>query len=167
MSLPRIRGVPTTIENEQQAKALSVRVADAIEREPRYARLRNILLRIGGAQIVQMYEPNLLQILYRGRAMRGTSAHLRLGEPSACHENVCSHYRAEGFNNFRIWTGYALSKDGLWRQHSWGQLVGDDWVPQDRGRLIETTVKRVAYFGYQMTAQESEKFCNDNWQGVL
>jgi hypothetical protein len=32
----------------------------------------------------------------------------------------------------RIASGYALSSDGLWRQHSWGMDVAD-------GRILETT----------------------------
>jgi hypothetical protein len=40
----------------------------------------------------------------------------------------------------RIASGYALTGDGLWRQHSWGVDAAD-------GRVIETTVRRVRYYG--------------------
>src|SRR5262249_8464594 len=40
----------------------------------------------------------------------------------------------------RIASGYALTEDGLWRQHFWG-------VDTAAGRVLETTVRRVRYFG--------------------
>src|SRR5258708_7764341 len=42
--------------------------------------------------------------------------------------------------------GYALSKDGLWRQHS--------WLVTPEGGLVETTVRRAAYFGAVLAPEE-------------
>jgi hypothetical protein len=53
----------------------------------------------------------------------------------------------------KITTGWALSDDGLWRQHSW--IL--------RGKtVIETTETRVRYFGVTLTDAEAEQFWNDN-----
>lgn len=41
-------------------------------------------------------------------------------------------------------TGYALSPDGLWRQHSWA--YGDNLM------IYETTVERVMYFGVELSS---------------
>jgi hypothetical protein len=54
----------------------------------------------------------------------------------------------------RIVTGYALSSDGLWRQHSWA-MAGD-------GGVVETTEERLLYFGYELTAAEAEIFIELN-----
>jgi hypothetical protein len=53
-----------------------------------------------------------------------------------------------------ICTGYALTRDGMWRQHS--------WVYTRSGTVVETTVKRVQYFGFIMNETECEIFLEDN-----
>ena len=73
------------------------------------------------------------------------------GSPSGCHQNSARLW-SEGKG--KTITGYALSDDGLWRQHSWIN-AGD--------HLIETTDPRVLYFGYSLTEVESEKFDSDNY----
>lgn len=62
------------------------------------------------------------------------------GEPSSCHDNVGALYSEEKID--AMVTGFALSDDNLWRYHSWG-LRGD--------KIIETTVKRLAYWGVVFT----------------
>lgn len=56
--------------------------------------------------------------------------------------------------NIVLATGYGLSGDGLWRPHSW--LI----EPQNDGpaRIVETTVGRLAYFGYVMDLPQSVDF---------
>lgn len=56
-------------------------------------------------------------------------------ETSECHENV-SELLSEGAIKDGCY-GYALSDDGLWREHSWGIT--------DSGLIIETTTRRLAY----------------------
>ena len=48
----------------------------------------------------------------------------------------------------RIAFGYALSTDGLWCQHSWG-------VDAEDGRIIETTERRVRYYGLILNDDET------------
>jgi hypothetical protein len=65
---------------------------------------------------------------------------MRRGMPSECHANTALMFvRSKGA--VRIAFGYALSDDGLWRQHSWGVDAKD-------GRVFETTERRVRYFGF-------------------
>lgn len=76
-------------------------------------------------------------LLAEGTIASGADAEMVKGRPSDCHENcrelvswdrtLVAHY------------GYALSDDGMWREHS--------WCVQRDGRIVETTVGRVAYFG--------------------
>lgn len=56
---------------------------------------------------------------------------------SGCHDN-CEILFENGKIN-KICTGYALSKDGLWRFHSWGF--------DNENNLVETTEPRLLYWG--------------------
>jgi hypothetical protein len=52
-----------------------------------------------------------------------------------------------------IGTGYSLSDDGLWRQHSWGLR---------REGILETTVPRVKYFGVLLQHADADSFAMAN-----
>lgn len=128
-----------------------------------YNTLHAILLRIGGEETCFAYfEEDMAAILSRGRFWNGKSKMMR-GHPSQCHANVCNLYE-QNKDGHRVYicTGYALSDDGMWRQHSW-LLQEYDTNTQHRQRIIETTEKRVAYFGFIMTADEAEEFCDNNY----
>ena len=73
------------------------------------------------------------------------------GAPNGCHKNSAKLW-SEGKG--KIVTGYALSDDGLWRQHSWVNAGN---------QLIETTEPRVIYFGYTLDEDESKEFDNNNY----
>ena len=66
---------------------------------------------------------------------------------SDCHGNAATLFRA---GKGMIATGYALDEDGLWRQHS--------WVVDSKRRVIETTVRRKAYYGI---------VCDETGSGLL
>ena len=84
-----------------------------------------------------------------GVMMPGRGATLMLGERSRCHDNVAKLYSYSRPRIDAIVTGYALSKDGLWRRHSWGLR---------KGKVIETTELRKRYFGKVLDANESQEF---------
>lgn len=92
----------------------------------------------------------------RGQFFLGKGAKLKKGEPCHCHSNAAYMWEANK-GRCQIATGYALSDDGLWRQHSW--IVQPLKV---KYRVWETTVKRVAYFGTILTDEECEAFCYKN-----
>lgn len=76
-------------------------------------------------------------LLAEARDVPGDGAEMRTGRPSDCHENC---RELAGRDPSLVWHyGYALSDDGMWREHSW--CVKPD------GGIVETTVERVAYFG--------------------
>ena len=79
-----------------------------------------------------------------------TTSVLDLGERSDCHSNAVALWRTG--EAIAIGTGYALSRDELWREHSWA-WDGD-------GRLIETTEPRTRYFGVRMEGPQAEWFAN-------
>jgi hypothetical protein len=118
--------------------------------------LKNRLLDIGGWSVVlPRLEPDFLKLLTRGRRFAGKSIMMK-GESSQCHCNSAYLWDANK-ESLYISTGYALSKDGIWRQHSWCvRPTKRSW------RVVETTQKRVQYFGYILHHNESEQFFFDN-----
>lgn len=127
------------------------------------------------------YEPDLNALLTRGEVFPA-AARLVPGEPGQCHTNTAALYLANR-DRVRIATGYALSRDGIWRQHSWGMLLlpPAPLVPLDdqshadsitrprrpeRSRqhriVLETTVRRVRYYGVVFSAAESDRFADNN-----
>jgi hypothetical protein len=119
----------------------------ALEDDPRRAELERRLLDLGG-RMALLFLPDLQigELLARGRYFPGARALMRLGAPSGCHGNVAMlHIESRG--EVRIAQGYALSDDGLWRQHSWG-------VDAEDGRVLETTDRRVRYFGLVLNDAE-------------
>lgn len=121
--------------------------------DPKHRPLKNILLGIGGWGVCINLEPDLEKIVERGMRFPGRSKSMK-GEPCRCHSNSAFCWDANR-ELCTICTGYALSRDGMWRQHS--------WVFTHDGVVVETTEKRVAYWGYLMTPDECEAFLADNW----
>ena len=129
----------------------------------KFNQLHNLLLRIGGCETCfPDIEEDMDKILLRGRFWPGKSK-MMLGDPNHCHANACNLWeRNYKEHEVRICTGYALSSDGCWRQHSWLRHEYDT-ATQCRARIIETTAKRVAYFGFEMVDGEAEEFCRNNY----
>lgn len=116
--------------------------------------LRDKLLSFGGAEAcMPIIEEDYDNIMNRGQLFYGKGTHFRKGEPCRCHSNACYLWEANK-GRCQIATGYALSSDGIWRQHSWVvQPIATKW------RVWETTEPRVAYFGFIMDDDECERFC--------
>lgn len=118
------------------------------------------LLSFGGHMVIfPAIEEDAKAILNRGYLRNGRSK-MMMGRPSQCHSNTAELWeRNVGTYDVSICTGYALSQDGLWRQHSW-LLHRYTTSRQARERVIETTAKRLAYFGFEMTQQEAALFAS-------
>lgn len=128
--------------------------------------LRNRLIDVAGEEMCMTYdEEDINEILEYGQFWIGGKKKtiMKKGEPSQCHRNSCNLYDANKNNSslngiLAIATGYALSKDGMWRQHSW--LV----LKKARSyKIIETTQERELYFGFVMDEEMCEKFCYENY----
>lgn len=101
-------------------------------------------------------EDDYFAIMNHGQFFYGDHAHLKKGLPNHCHCNAAQFWAANK-GRCQICTGYALSEDGIWRQHSWVvQPLTRSW------RIWETTVKRIAYFGVIFDDAECERFCELN-----
>lgn len=150
--------------SREQAAFLRERLARAAKRDPRWMALRDRLLALGGLEVVvgldDYFDPALPSVLSpRARVFDGEGAMVVRGEGGACHHNVAALCAGEELWRFlhrrdlpkaKIVTGWALSEDGLWRNHSWG-------VTKD-GTVVETTIPRIVYYGVALTPAESLRF---------
>lgn len=98
------------------------------------------------------------RVAAEGVVFDGAGAVLVAGEPNNCHGNVAALVAdpslVEPVEGGAVegpvtqWWGWALSTDGMWREHSWGVDAS--------GAAVETTAGRVRYFGVELAAAEAE-----------
>jgi hypothetical protein len=126
--------------------------------DPNFFNLRNLLLSFGGQEACMPtgVDEDLPKMLERGQLWYGDRIDMLKGTPSRCHENSSLCWYAN-IDRVVLCTGYALSEDGMWREHSWCV----DIRPR-KNRIIETTVPRIAYFGFAMTKEEAFEFYRQN-----
>ncbi len=132
---------------DEQRELLTRRLREATEQQPEIQKFRTLLLEIGGIELVAppTFDPDVPILVEHGSVMDGSLV-CHILDDSVCHENVAELWleKQEGLTG--IGTGYALSADGLWRQHSWGVR---------RGELVETTSERIKYFGRLLEARRT------------
>lgn len=138
----------------EQRKLLSRRLQDATNAQPELARLQSLLLRLGGDFLVAppKPDPDVPMLLESGFLTDGP-IRLEIMQRSSCHKNVAALWKSRKFGIVAIATGYALSEDGLWRQHSWGVL---------REGVLETTEPRLKYFGILLQSERADHFAECN-----
>ena len=119
-----------------------------------WARFSAVVLDKGGLIVVPPASPDPLidYLATTGSLASPASTTNFAAEVSDCHANAARLWRASEIES--IGTGYALSDDGLWREHSWGWRQGDV--------LVETTERRRAYFGVKLDGDGAEWFAD--WQ---
>ena len=142
----------TTHLDPEHKRFLDDRFAVLQEEQPGSLDLQRILLRVGGQAIVappNNYETDLERLISSGIVINGEVEVVSM-EDNSCHLNVANLWREAGRANFGIGTGYGLNKD-LWRQHTWAM---------DADTIIETTVRREAYFGVLYFGKDAEAFCD-------
>lgn len=138
----------------EQEELLNRRFREAVTQQPELEGLKEVLLRLGGELLVAPPKPDqdVPMLLERGFLMSGPIK-LNVMESSSCHRNVASVWIRKEFGIVGIATGYALSEDGLWRQHSWGVL---------RDGVLETTEERLKYFGLLLQGNRADFFAKSN-----
>jgi len=116
-----------------------------------------------------LLEEDLSKILSRGFFQLGKHAKRMPGDPSQCHANAANLWE-QNKERAAIVTGYALSKDGIWRQHTWlidlHKSVGAEGARRMHGtffQIVETTEPRVLYYGFRLTEDEAEQFAFENY----
>jgi hypothetical protein len=140
--------------DQEQKLFLRRRLRDASKSQPELKKLKPLLLRFGGDYLVAppKPDPDLLRLLQWGIVTGGRIV-LKPMKRSSCHENVSVLWRKRRFGTVGIATGYALSEDGLWRQHTWGLL---------RDGILETTATRLVYFGIILQEEKADLFVESN-----
>jgi len=131
-----------------QREFLETRRREHLKTYPEFAKLEQRLLSMGGEMVVPRREPDQDKILSWGWLWSGDNVRVDGGTPCNCHGNVAELWRSNP-ERYRIMTGWSLSDDGLWRQHSW--IIDGD-------TLIETTIPREKYFGFVLTPLEAQQF---------
>ena len=139
---------------DEQKAFLAGRLQEASKAQPELKSFRLSLLAFGGLEFVPpgKPDPDLPELLSSGQLITGPVAREELDE-GYCHENIAELWLKPGAGLTAIGTGYALSEDGLWRQHSWGMR---------NDQIVETTAERVKYFGRILTGNEADAFANAN-----
>lgn len=138
----------------EQKQFLSRRLRDATKSQPELKRLKSILLRIGGVFLVAppKVDGDVPALLESGFLTRGPIT-LQIMKSSSWHQNVAALWKSKKAGVVAIATGYALSEDGLWRQHTWGIL---------RDGILETTEARLEYFGLVLQGERADEFAARN-----
>lgn len=140
---------------DEQRILLDRRLKEAAEEQPEILVFRSLLLKHGGDELVPppALDQEIPILIGNGSVMAGVVVFTPI-EEGRCHENVAELWREKKEHIVGIGVGYALSEDGLWRQHSWGIRNG--------GEIIETTTSRVQYFGRVLQGIEAEEFAETN-----
>lgn len=124
--------------------------------------LRDGLVAMGGEEVcLPPNEPDLEKILARGQLWGRSDVVARGGRASQCHSNSAFLWESAQ-DRMVVASGFALSDDGVWRQHSWCLEVA-----QNTARTVETTRGRELYFGYVLTLAETLKFAAAEIDGVV
>jgi hypothetical protein len=122
--------------------------------------LKRLLSIDGDFVLLPLREPDLEKLLERGQCWDGPPTHSVKMSMSQCHANVAELYANRQIT--AIATGYGMSRDPdgikLWRQHSWGVLIGTDDVPE----VVETTEPRKLYYGAILEPKEAKEFLQWN-----
>jgi hypothetical protein len=138
----------------EQKTFLNRRFREAVRGQPELKRLRSILLRMGGIFLVAppRSDGDIPMLLESGFLTSGPIT-VKIMKRSSCHQNIAALWKCHKAGIVAIGTGYALSEDGLWRQHSWGIR---------RDGLLETTQPRVKYFGLVLQGAKADHFVKCN-----
>jgi len=123
-------------------------------KDTKEGRLTRFLVAIGGVAACVNLEEDAEKIMSRGKMFRGYNARMMRGEPSNCHANSVRLF-LNNTKTLELCTGYAMSRDGVWRQHSW-------CFARKSKIVVETTTRRVLYFGFILNRDEMEHFAFHN-----
>jgi hypothetical protein len=135
------------IEDPEWAKWAQTKTEKNLETMPELKPLQDRLLSFGGDWAALQPEPDLKALLNKGQLVKGKVIFKPMA-PCQCHSN-CAQFWDEHSKTCRIATGWALSTDGIWRQHTW-ILKGK--------AVIETTEPRTLYYGIVLGDEEANSF---------
>lgn len=135
------------IEDKEWTQWLQVKTQKNLKEMPELKPLQAKLLSLGGDWVALQPEPDLEAILNKGQLIKGNVIFKPMA-PHNCHGN-CAQIWEKAPKIYKIVVGWALSADGIWRQHTW--LLKDKTI-------IETTQPRTMYYGIIFEDKEALKF---------
>lgn len=119
--------------------------------------LRDKILTFGGEEVcLPRTEDDLDAIESDSQFWYGHNVMLRKGQPSHCHQNIACQYLGNP-KHLKICTGYALTDDGIWRQHTWGLFT----YKTKPDLIVESTIPRLAYYGVVLTDEQAKQFVRE------
>lgn len=144
-------------------KVIGVSSIDLDRKQKDLGRLNDTLIELSGSSLIPPkggIEEDLDLLLSRGQLWVSQAVKKMIGRQSKCHSNSAEIYDAnkQEFPTLHLATGYAMSEDGTWRQHTWLLLK----KPKSTTIVETTKPKRLAYYGVILTDEEANKFvCNN------
>jgi hypothetical protein len=135
------------IEDAEWVKWAAQKTKKNLEAMPELKPLQDKLLSLGGDWVALEPECDFEDLMQKGQLFKGKVI-LKPMAPCNCHSN-CAQLWDKHPKTYKIATGWALSDDGIWRQHTW-LLKGKT--------IIETTLSRVMYYGIVFGDKESNLF---------
>jgi hypothetical protein len=138
-------------QDKEWVKWAQTKTEKTLKTMPELKPLQDRLLTFGGDWVALQPEPDLTDLLNKGQLIKGNVI-LKPMAPCQCHRN-CAKIWDKNPKNYKIATGWALSADGIWRQHTW-ILKGK--------AVIETTEPRTMYYGIILEDKEANNFWFQN-----
>jgi len=115
---------------------------DSIFRDGEFESLKKILLTAGGWAVIFLNTVDHYdELVNNGKFAMGGKGVKVPGIPSHCHENVEALVKKKDYLNHIY--GFALSEDGVWREHSWAEHKNESYI-------LETTELRTMYYGIRL-----------------
>ena len=145
----------TSMTNIDRRNKSKMQITDSLEYRELVMLEKILSSFVPGSMLLYKYDKYVKPVSQSGRFMYADRAKLMPGEKSQCHRNTINLYQAN-IENTSIATGYAWVKNNLWVEHSW--LI--HWLDKKRTKfeIVETTIKRNAYFGKILNEAEAEEF---------
>jgi hypothetical protein len=139
---------------KEQRQFLDRRFREAVGRQRSFGALKRLLLSLGGRHLVAPPgpDPDLSRLIDVGFVMAGPVVRRNMTK-SGCHGNMAEIWTRKRREIIGVGTGYSLSDDGLWRQHSWGVR---------REGILETSELRAKYFGILLQGEDADAFARAN-----
>jgi hypothetical protein len=145
-----VRTIPMDDEWVARIKPLSWYHETRGELTPNMEAIRDKLLDFAGQEVCILHgdDRDTENILHCGQFWFGKLSEMttddRFRMRNQCHANSIKLYQEyKDKRDIHFCTGFALSDDGMWREHSW-------CISRDSGEsiVIETTEPRILYYGY-------------------
>lgn len=115
---------------------------DSVFQDGRFETLKNILLTAGGVAVIFLNTVDHYDKLVNNGVFKMGGLGIKVsGVPSHCHDNVEELVKKKKY--LRHCYGFALSEDGVWREHSWA-------IKDDETYILETTELRKMYYGIRL-----------------